>query len=146
MKEKKLIFSQFVKFLIDAKNLVNFIRRGVTDENRDKIVSLANEVDKVLNTYYMNFDICDCGHPKPVVSLDVSQQQLEFILEKYIDIYELKTGDIVDDLFSNETEEIPEPVESPNTRKAIKVSDGVKQHAGRSDKPIHIKGTLLKVS
>jgi hypothetical protein len=147
IKEQKLIFSQFIKLIIESRNLINFLNRDFTSEYKDNILALANSISNTIDKYYMNFDICDCGHPIPTLPNKLEEDNLEDILDNYINLYELKTGNDLDDLFVKEPsnkKSINEP--SPvQLQQVINLPDSIKDKAKRADKTKHIKGTLIKV-
>ena len=147
-KEQKLVFSQFVKLIIDSRNLINFLNREFTSDYKDNILSLVNSINNTLNKYYMNFDICDqCGHPQPMLPNKAEADDLEELVNNYISLYELKTGDDLDNLFidNQKSPQSKTPATNKPTQKVITLPDDIKDKAKQADKTIHIKGTLIKV-
>jgi vacuolar-type H+-ATPase subunit C/Vma6 len=146
IKEQKLIFSQFIKLIIDSRNLINFLNRDFTSEYKDNIQNLVNSISNTIDKYYMNFDICDCGHPIPTLPNKLEEDNLEDILDNYIDLYELKTGNDLDNLFVKDSNKkiVKEPL-PVQLQQVINLPDSIKDKAKRADKTKHIKGTLIKV-
>ena len=145
--EKVLVFSQFVKLIIDSRNVINLLSQGFESKHKKKILDLLISIDKILTEYYMNFDICDnCGHAVPTIPSNADHQTLNDYLSSYIDLYELKTGESFDEsIFGDyETEDIP-ITPTPNSSK-LQVSDDLKKLNKRAKKYTHIRGTLIKVS
>jgi hypothetical protein len=144
--EKKLIFSQFVKLIIDSKNLINLLSQGFTSDHKQKILNLLFSINLTLNEYYMNFDICDeCGHPVPIIPSSNQRDELLAFYDHYIELFELKTGETFDDsIFQSSAVEL-KPV-APVKDSKIKASSNLEKHAKQSKRPIHFKGTLIKVN
>ena len=147
-KEQKLLFSQFVKLVIDSRNLINLLNRDFTSEYKENILSLASNISNIINKYYMNFDLCDqCGHPQPTLPNKAEADDLEDFINNYISLYELKTGDDLDDLFvdNQKTYQVKTPAIDKPVQQVITLPKDIKDKAKQADKTIHIKGTLIKV-
>jgi hypothetical protein len=145
--EKKLIFSQFIKLIIDSKNLVNLLSQGFTSDHKQKILNLLSSINLTLNEYYMNFDVCDeCGHPVPIIPSSNQRDELLAFYDHYIELFELKTGETFDEsIFQSPVVKLETVAPIVNEPK-IKASSSLEKHAKQSKRPIHFKGTLVKVN
>lgn len=145
--EKKLVFSQFIKLVIDSRNIINLLSQGFESKHKKKILDLLISIDKTLDQYYMNFDICDnCGHPAPTIPSNSEHQTLDDFFNSYIDLYELKTGEEFDESVFGNYELEDTPITPTSDSSKLQVSDDLKKLNKRAKKYTHIKGTLIKVS
>lgn len=142
--DKKLAFAQFIKFILDSRNLINMINQNLLEKYPDRVNKLTSDIKVILDKYYHNFNICeDCGHPIPILPSKTDVNALFEICDDYVELYELKTGDSLEDLFVIDTK-VVEPVIKENPKKIL-LPDKFKSDAKKFDETIRIKGTLTKI-
>ena len=145
--EKRLVLGRFVRLLTDCKNVINLLRRGVSPDRENKIDNLLIEIEGIVGEYYLNLDICSqCGHPIPTVPSQAMEEYLTDILDSYIDLYELKTGEEFDDSVFGDQVRIEKIITTDDDKSKIQVPESMKNLNKRAKKYTHIKGTLMKVN
>lgn len=139
--EKKLVFSQFVRFIVDVKNLISLLKQNRVE--KEHIESLMDSILPVVDEYYLNLSLCDsCGHPLPVVPSIKIQGELNKFFDRYEELCEVKLGETLDDsIFRSQQSETSvkqniSKIEIPETLKSRVKKDNSKRFTG----------TLVKIS
>jgi hypothetical protein len=148
--DKKDLFYQLTYLVLKTRELVNMLKSsGVSLSEESPLSLLLKEIDYFSDKYYMNFDMCDeCGCPVPSVPNLKDKARMMATINKYLNLYELKTGEDVEDYLIKKVEvkqEIIE-VEEPELPQAPKLKLSPKlAEFGNKNKAQIIRGQLLDV-
>ena len=148
--DKKDLFYQFTYLVLKTRELVNIFKSsGYQLSEESPIAHLLKEIEYFSDKYYMNFDMCDeCGCPVPSVPNLKDKARMMTTINKYLSLYELKTGEDVDDYLIKKSEpkqeikeeEIPETPQPPKLQLSPKLAE-----FGNKNKIQVIRGQLLDV-
>lgn len=139
--EKKLVFSQFARFIVSVKNLIILLSQHC--ENKDQFIDLIDSVNSVIDEYYLNLSICNnCGHPVPIVPSIKLHAELGKFFDRYAELCEAKLGESLDDVnFYSGKNEI---LSSSQDKVKLSVPEELKSRV-KKDNPKHFSGKLIKV-
>lgn len=139
--EKKLVFSQFVRFIVDVKNLISLLKQNRVE--KEHIESLMDSILPVVDEYYLNLSLCDsCGHPLPVVPSIKIQGELDKFFDRYEELCEVRLGETLDSSVF-QTEQVRNSLKRDVP--TIEIPEDLKSRV-KKENPKRFTGTLMKIS